>query len=69
MDERRKSSYIKTVSDAVQPSTGSLRRELQDVFGFLRWDLFPHDLAGGHFADFEGNQGASANLTGPISAG
>ena len=68
MNGQRRSDYLKTVSDAVQPSTGSLRRELQDVLGFLRWDLFAHDLAGGHFAHFEGDQGASTDLTRPINA-
>jgi len=68
MHEESRSSYIKTIFDAVQPSTGSFRRELQDVLGFFRWDLFAHDLAREHFAHFEGNQSAAADLTRQINA-
>ena len=67
MNTRRRPGYLKTVPDAVQPSAGSLRCELQNIFGLLGWDLFAHDLAGGYFAHFEGNQGTSADLTRPIN--
>ena len=68
MGKCRRRSHLKTVPNAVQSSTGSLRRELQNILGLFRWDLFTHNLARGDFAHFEGNQGTGADLTGPVSA-
>ena len=68
MDKYRRLSYIKTVFDAIQPSTGSLRCEVQNILGLFRWDLFSHYLAGRHFAYFEWNQGTTSDLARSINA-
>jgi len=68
MDKCRKPSYLKTVFDAIQPSTGSLRRKIQNVLGLLGWDLFPHDLAGRYFAHFERDQGTISDLARRVNA-